>query len=414
MNKRTQGPDIDWYNRPLAGRLVPTYWIRPTADGDWEPYRIDERKLNAVLAWIVAETEGKATERPDLAGEETEVDESNLPAGAERDLPYVARRHLEAMRLIRSWDAKEAQRAALPPVQRRLVLRIAAAFGASAAPTIADERAAARAAQVEDALTAGGEPEAEATEWLWQAERAARQADQRLAKRFLAEFGPLLAARYDEQRFRTYVIDGRSEPVPAPPEALSVEETVDELRQIRRAILILQALQSGQAHDLSERVRGIRLAAVNGVSPSVIWLQAEDDPEWDGRTGELLFALRWFLIMATRWPFQLWPDQPSGGLLVPVPVGLAQLIWMVLGHNAGAFRLPFGRGPNVAVRFCAECQYPISSSRPRRRGKRWFCDPEEGEERSRCANRYFSRQGKRKAREAQLAALSHRGAPDGR
>ena len=368
--------------------------------GSWEPYRIDESVLNRVLAWIVTNTD--RTPPVDVG---REVDEAVIfsQAVSEEGIRETIERLRRKLGSLRHSHEYEVAWRSLPPGQARVLLESLAATEQIIALSHSDVREARIAARLEAAEARG---EASAPLIAWAEDQAITRDDGRMVAEFLLAFGPLLAGPYHEQRFEMCVVDGATTPVPVPPPlSANMSEAVDELRQIRSGILLLHAIQNADMPSIEEAASNIRRASTMGIAVPSIRIMAEDDARMHGTPdGELGFALKWFSFMATRWPFQVWPDMPSGGLLLPVPVGPAQLIWMVLAHNAGALRLPFDRADNLSVRFCAEpsCGKPIFSTRPRKRGEHWFCDSLTEGKHASCANRFHSREWRRRNAEARL------------
>lgn len=195
---------------------------------------------------------------------------------------------------------------------------------------------------------------------------------------------------------------GRAEraSVPDVPGVIDVESTLDELRVLRIGCRLAFAIADGderaienQLRDFDRRSRSID-TRWEMVYPELglFASRADEDARQfnapEGLTGVGLQLLGW---MAGRWPVRIFTAAQFGYRPIPLPQSPVHIVWLSLAHSVGALDLPFG----PRVRYCAYCRKPIFSTRQRKSGSRWFCDPPEGARRSTCQNRFFVEQSRK-------------------
>lgn len=197
--------------------------------------------------------------------------------------------------------------------------------------------------------------------------------------------------------------------VPNVPGQCDVEELWDELTLLRTGLRLAfamlddtsrdQHLVAGQLTALDERFSTISTRHLT-VHPTMEFFAAralEDEERFGGAPGPKGIAIAIFQYMIQRWPVTIFATAQFQQRPVPLPQSPMHIVWISLAHSVGAIQLPMV----PLVRYCGypPCGKPIISTRVRKRGTRWFCDPEQTTSRSTCQNRFFAEQGRKRAKE---------------
>lgn len=202
---------------------------------------------------------------------------------------------------------------------------------------------------------------------------------------------------------------GQRVSVPSVGTSIRAEDMFFELELLREGVLATHALlgtSTERGLELAHSLKRIALLhdtvstdrEVLLVDSILIARWASEEEKCGGAPGTVGFLVEWLSYMATRWPTRLFVHPQLGRQVVPIPEAPAHIVWLTLARTVNAIRLAF---PGAAeVHFCANCGELIYSSKPRLSGKRWFCDPAPGTKRSVCQNRFFSAQGKARARKS--------------
>lgn len=193
--------------------------------------------------------------------------------------------------------------------------------------------------------------------------------------------------------------------VPDVPGVLDVYKTADDLRMLQIGCRMAFAIADGDAAAVSRqllefdihagRVGPRREQSYPSLSLFVGW-SLDDAQRFGAPTGPAGVGLQIISWMCQEWPVPLYTAAQYDYRPIPLPQAPIHIVWFSLAHSVGAIDLPFG----ARIRYCAFCGKPIFSTKPRKSGSRWFCDPEEEGKRSPCQNRFFVEQS-RKSKSAQ-------------
>lgn len=215
----------------------------------------------------------------------------------------------------------------------------------------------------------------------------------------VTRFGPLSPAQPNEGRL-TAVAPGVRVSVPDVPSAVDVDSTVDDLHVLRIGCRMAYGIADGdhaaveaQLNEFDSRARSVdtRWTSVYpDLSLFAEW-SAADALQFKAPAEPVGTALQLLAWMSQRWPVRFYAAAQFDYRPIPLPQSPVHIVWVSLAHAVGILALPFG----PRVRYCAYCRKPVFSSRPRKSGSRWFCDPEKEGTRSPCQNRFFVEQSRR-------------------
>lgn len=219
------------------------------------------------------------------------------------------------------------------------------------------------------------------TDWM----RARREGATRDAITFVQSYGPLFADFHADRPTR------RIEP--APPGAISLDDLLADLGDLRLGIGLLGILrESSRQKPRVVEFREDARARVEEIADYGWWLERGFGP---GESTTTALVAEWIAYKATGRPWFCAPYRRPGDRPAPMAVDLGGLLWLIVGHQSGAFTLPFPRALVGVIEWCAQCGDPVFKKRSR--GQLLFCNPEPGEARSRCYRAFYKRPRKRGA-----------------
>jgi hypothetical protein len=221
-----------------------------------------------------------------------------------------------------------------------------------------------------------------------------------VARGFLTSIGPLSPYVYSTDRAWLLAEEHEKDKdkdwldFPLAPTVEGLKVTLSEAAELRQAFEAVRARTSGAGlgsiRDKIEAgpfaVQAVERFERASLSGSI-------------KSGDLAFVRTWVRNHIERRGWALRVSDSDGAPRL-IPWSIADLLWLAIGEALGAAKLrPGVPTSSMMLDFCGHCEMPVFSRRARKSGKRVFCDPPVGRDRSVCANRFFSRLGKERLRE---------------